>query len=151
MTRFSHCIATCVNKLQSENANLITIVHVQFLHTVSSVEVEIIQSGAAIAGETSFSLSCCVTLLVEEELTVELLSPTTISGTDYSVSRINGTVGESTCTYTFIHQFTPLKTSHGGEYACRVTDNSSIIDSNTTAVNVQSKFYSLISLQLAIH
>ena len=122
----------------------------QFLRTVSSVEVEIIQSGAAIAGKTSFSLSCCVTLQVEEELTVELLSPTTLNGADYSVSRINGTVGESTCTYTFIHQFTPLKTSHGGEYACRVMFKSSTIASSTTTVNVQSKFYSLISLQSAI-
>ena len=111
------------------------------------------QNGTAIAGETSFSLSCCVTLPQgiqdEEELTIEILMPVTINDTDNSVNRINGSVIDGSCTYTSVLRFTILKTSHGGKYICIVTFNSSTIASTTTTVNIQSKFYNLSCCRLA--
>ena len=112
------------------------------------------QNGTAIAGETTFSISCCVTLAQctqdEDELTIEILMPVSINDTDFNVNQINDSlVDDINCTYTSVLQFTPLKTSQGGAYTCTVTCNSSTIASNTTAVNVQSKFYNLSRYRLA--
>ena len=118
-----------------------------FLPIVPFAEVKIMQNGTAIAGDTSFSLICCVTLPQsiqdEEQLTVNFSTPVTINDTDYSMDRKNDSVIDGSCTYTSVLQFAILKTSHGGEYTCTVTFNSSTMASNTTTVNVQSKFYNL--------
>ena len=111
------------------------------------------QNGTAIAGDTSFSLSCRVTLPQCIELTVEILKPVTINDTDYSINRKNDSVIDGSCTYTSVLRFTILKTSHGGEYTCTVTFNSSTMASNTTTINVQSKFYNLngVSVDQRLH
>ena len=101
------------------------------------------QSGSAIAGETSFSLSCCVTRAEniqdedEEKLKIEIVTPFTSTDTE---NQIDESMSDDNCMYTSVLRFTPLKTSHEGEYTCTVMFNSSTIASNTTTVIVQSKF-----------
>ena len=135
------------NELQSGTA----IVMMKFaicLHIVPAADVAILQNGNAIAGDTSFSLSCCVTLpQEEEELIVEILTPVTIKDTDYSVNQMNESVIDDNYKYTAVLQFTTLKTSYGGEYTCTVAVNTSTFNA-TTIVNVQSKFCAWSSLQL---
>ena len=121
------------------------------LPIVPFAEVKIMQNGTAIAGDTSFSLICCATLPQgiqdEEQLTVNFSTPVTFTDTDYSVHRINDSVIDGNCcTYTSVLRFTILKTSHGGEYTCTVTSIMNTMASNTTTVNVQSKFHNVSSL-----
>ena len=112
-----------------------------FLLLVPSAEVEMMQNGSAIAGETSFFLSCCVTLAEniqnDEKLKIKIVTPFTSTDTE---NQSDESMSDDNCMYTSVLQFTTLKTSHGGEYTCTVMFNSSTIASNTTTVKVQSKF-----------
>ena len=105
----------------------------------------IIQNGTATAGETSFSLSCCVTLPqwmeTFEELNIQFIAlrPDTVNDSDYRVLTMKDSVTDSDCANTSVLEFTTLKTSHGGVYTCRATFNSSSFEESNITVNVQGK------------
>ena len=95
--------------------------------------------GTPTAGET-FSLTCSVTLEdggpLTEDLTVQWEAPVDI----YINSEIQVVTGgnHSTGTRTTELQFTPVRTSHGGQYTCKATTTTGT-DMAPVALTVQSE------------
>ena len=93
--------------------------------------------GTPTAGET-FSLTCSVTLQdggpLTEDLIVQWEAPVDISMDD----KIQVVTGDSTGTRTSVLQFTPVLTSHGGQYTCKATTTTGA-DMATATLTVQSE------------
>ena len=124
--------------------------------------VTITTTGSAIAGEM-LTLTCRVTVV--EGLTVQLdvewldsggSGAVMNGGDDVNVSNVMRSGSESTLDL----KFSPLRTSHGGQYTCRATINvpliniSDLSNSSCQDVIVQSKFthtyctYTCISISI---
>ena len=95
----------------------------------------VLSPGRPTAGE-SFSLACSVTLAdggsLTEDLIVQWEAPVDIQ----MDSAIQVMTTDSTVTRTSTLRFTPVRTSHGGQYTCKATTNGGT-DMSTKALTVQ--------------
>ena len=109
-----------------------------------AIEIMIGTSGSSVAGD-EYTLTCTVTELLSGLTNMPTLqwlnsdnSP--VTGNDISVGEVNSMDTSATLTLTF----TPLHTSHGGEYTCTAMLKSppveeGIVNSDMATVTVQSK------------
>ena len=117
--------------------------------------VAITTTGSATAGEM-LTLTCRVTVV--EGLTVQPDVEWADPGDGAVMSDVNdvtvGSVMRSGSESTLVLEFSPLRTSHGGQYTCRATINVPLIDisdlsnSSSQDVTVQSKSTHLIIIIL---
>ena len=112
-------------------------------------EVVIIPDGSTTAGDV-YTLTCNTTvvenLAVEPDIQWLYTNGTTVGGTDITVGGVMMMGNVSTQNLTF----SPLRTSHGGQYICRASVNVSAVSlpviSNQSSLNVtvQSKNMRLV-------
>ena len=133
-----HC--TCINLQQLLDSMHCVILTIYIIHSSAPLPGVTISSTGTLTAGKPFSFFCTVTLAdggsLTEDLTVQWVTPASISvHTDRDIGII---ITNSTGTSTSTLQFTPLRTSHGGQYTCKATTTAGN-DSATETLTVQSE------------